>query len=112
MAVEIKKRSLQAFLTGSHAYGYPGPDSDIDLVVLVTKDEFDKLRQNADSMEGVDEQYDENGSCSLRFGNLNLLCFFDERRFLDWKKCTEVLKTQAPVSRSFACRYFEERSIK
>ena len=101
-----------AFLTGSHAYGTPHDDSDVDLVVLVTEEDFEKIRNLAEGPKEMDDQYVKNGSCSLRFGNLNLLCFFSRERYKKWKETTKDLMKRAPVTRRFACDFFSKRGCK
>jgi hypothetical protein len=102
-------KSWKPFLTGSHAYGIPGRDSDIDLVVLVTEAELTKLQVTADPPRGseADEAYMVYTSTwSLRFGRLNLLATTQEYQFDIWRKGTKRLKRQAPVSREFAVEFF------
>lgn len=77
---------IAGFLTGSRVYGKPRDDSDLDLCLLVTKDELDLLRKCADMATGDQEHAEEeneenevrmyppNGRV-LRFGKLNVLCF-------------------------------------
>lgn len=89
---------ITGFLTGSRIYGKPRDDSDIDLCVLVTRDELDLLRKCCDvsgrSQDNIEQQaeddkrrnYPPNGRV-LRFGKLNLLCFVhnnDEDEFFSF----------------------------
>ncbi len=79
-----------AFITGSHAYGHPHEKSDVDLVVLMEADTADTLSALADSDDGYDDV-----SCSLRFGKLNLLCFWDEHAYDAWLKVNKELVEEA-----------------
>lgn len=91
---------MSAFITGSHAYGEPRPDSDIDLVIEASDDLLDELR---------DIVGDEYGSGSLR-----LLCVEEDTgqridlilvrgpAFAAWRAATEELSQSAPVSRDEA----------
>lgn len=107
-----KLTGLMPFVTGSHAYGLPEGDSDIDLVVLVTKRDFLRLLEQADPRKEVDPEYEKFGSVSLRFGKLNIICCYDEKMYRVWRKGTQLLKKQAPVSRAFACKFFDKLRAK
>lgn len=62
-----------SFLTGSYAYGTPKPESDIDLVVLVTATEAAKLAGIQIQEDAVlSDYYGRTKTHSLRFGKLNL----------------------------------------
>lgn len=96
--------NLKPFLTGSHAYGTPTAESDVDLVVLVDNLELRKLielkLENADPKESTSAE----GACtaSLRFGELNLILTHREDIFRAWQCATENLKSKAPVTRETA----------
>ncbi len=93
---------MNSFITGSHAYGTPRPNSDIDLVVLVSKQDSELLwnSKNEDSK-------------SPRFGpKLNLLIFVVEDegavlRFEKWRDVTLELMARAPVTREEAVEAFK-----
>lgn len=112
----------RAFITGSRAYGKPrhsmdmttGEDkSDIDLVVIVSEEDFRALYEQADSNNG--NAYDRDSkmkSGSLRFGNLNLICETRDGKFHDWKRGTKALKQlrdkrKSPVIRQDAKALFK-----
>jgi hypothetical protein len=86
------------FLTGSRAYGTPRPDSDHDLVVLVTQEQVEALAQRADSVKSV----------SLRFGEYNLLCCTTHQH-LAWQRGTAALIARAPVTRDEAVAEFQKQ---
>lgn len=93
---------MLAVLTGSHAYGTPRPDSDVDLVVLVGREGVDKLSELADetgvvSCPGGQEK-------SLRFGKLNL----SPARLESWRKATAELVARKPVTRDEAVRLLDQ----
>jgi len=64
---------LNSFITGSHAYGIPAEDSDVDLVVLLSPEDKQLLR-------------DVNGDGPVRFGNLNLILCDRQDQFDCWVK--------------------------
>ena len=86
-----------SFITGSRAYGTPMADSDIDLVVRVTSEEFTALNQLADS--GLGE--------SLRFGRLNLILCTEDDKYAAWWRGTRDLVAEKPVSREVAIEKFK-----
>lgn len=89
-----------SFVTGSRVYGFPSPDSDYDLVVLV--EDTAKLWEMAGPcVEGESEE-------SCRFGKLNLITFSDPNRFEQWKQVTESLYIRRPVTRDEAVAAFKE----
>lgn len=98
----------RSFVTGSHAYGTPGRESDIDLVVIVTEADLLILMNGADERNEWDAQYQERApqAACLRFGNLNLIACTSEETFEVWRKGTRQLKANAPVLRSVACGLF------
>ena len=87
---------MNAFLTGSHAYGKPNDKSDIDLVILV--DEVTAARL---------ETHNESGHPSvIRFGKLNLIICTTDAQFAAWKTgtrmCEHKARTEGPVDRERA----------
>lgn len=87
-----RKRSLH-WLTGSHAYGTPGADSDIDMVVWAEDEALRKLL--------VGSGY------PVRFGKLNIIICDNEADWNIWVKGTEALKRNAPVDRETAVELFQ-----
>lgn len=94
---------MNAFVTGSHAYGTPRPDSDIDLAVSLTPSELWDLARQADSRSGSCDKVD-----SLMFGRLNLICL-SEPHFAAWKAATEELVARRTVSREEAIEAIERK---
>ena len=95
---------MHSFITGSRAYGTPRPDSDIDLVVLVSPDDLAKLVELSDKQSDFGHPggvHYEDGCC-LRFGPLNLICVTYPLHFETWKKGTEELVYKKPVTREVA----------
>jgi len=86
-------RSKHPFLTGSHAYGTPGADSDIDMVVWAEDEALRKLL--------VGSGY------PVRFGKLNIIICDNEADWNIWVKGTEALKRNAPVDRETAVELFQ-----
>lgn len=111
-------------LTGSRVYGLPRDDSDLDLCLLVTRDELDLLRRCSDccgKTQGTEEQetqtdkernYPPNGRV-LRFGKLNVLCFVhndSEIDFFSFALGTEILcksKAKGTENRALAVDLFQ-----
>lgn len=71
---------MRGFITGSHAYGRPGPDSDVDLVVMVDEEATMKLQELSE------------GQRTVRFGKLNLILCYSETEFSAWRMTTDRLK--------------------
>lgn len=64
---------MKSFITGSHAYGKPTSDSDIDLVIFVDQETKDKLIELSDT-----------GKMPCRFGKLNLIFTTNEEEYGAW----------------------------
>jgi hypothetical protein len=95
---------VKAFITGSHAYGTPREDSDIDLVVFVSPNDLKKLA----GVEGGDSaRYGNLAQAFLRFGNLNLLAVDNDTDYEVWLKGTVDLKARRPVTRDEAVAHFK-----
>ena len=101
---------MKAFLTGSHAYGTPHEDSDVDLVVrcdhatmitlvaLFAPTRLEEQERKKESGDGDTHQF--------RIGKLNLIICTTDARFEAWKKGTATLQVIAPVTREQACKMF------
>lgn len=95
--------TMKAFMTGSHVYGKPTPNSDVDLVIYVDQQTAKRLFSLSD-----EPQSDAEGKYStIMFGRLNLLVCTDETRFASWQKGTEQLCKQQPVTREDAIDVFK-----
>lgn len=98
-----KPPSTNAFITGSHAYGEPHADSDVDLVVRADVDDMSLLRELSGCRQGP-----------IRFGQLNLIVCTNDELFTAWQKGTEQLmaegrETGLPVTRERACEVLKAR---
>lgn len=91
---------MKSFLTGSHVYGSPSADSDIDLVICVSKRDKQLLVKLSD-----------NKSFPLRFGKLNLILARSKSEFESWKEGTKLLIKRKPVTREEAVKQFNELGI-
>jgi hypothetical protein len=80
---------MKAFLTGSHVFGRPGPQSDIDLCILVDPALAAELRDMSESTKTV------------RFGRLNLILCESDVEFTAWKFTTERLRQVATTGAIF-----------
>lgn len=90
---------MNAFITGSQAYGAPDEDSDIDVVLLCDIDTCEMLWSKSEHKEKV------------AFGKINIIPVVNEDEFILWKKGTETLvmkkeETGQPVSRKVAVQLF------
>ena len=99
---------MSAYLTGSHAYGTPRADSDVDLVVHIPLGhEAAVLLKNASHV-----CFDGPSSMSLMFGRLNLIVFREIDEFDKWREVTDALASKAPVTRDEAVAAFDASGIK
>ncbi len=99
-----------AILTGSQVYGTPKPLSDLDMVVLVTKEDLGVLRRLCPDKGGdVVLSGGTGAEASLRFARLNLIVTTDPERFGAWRTATEELKSRKPVTREQAVKAVKER---
>lgn len=99
----------KAFLTGSRAYGFPRPESDVDIVVRMPQEAVDVLLK-AIPAEKV-RKYPDSDSVSLWFDNLNLICITSDKAFETWVEGTACLLSRAPVTRDAAIEEFNKRGI-
>jgi predicted nucleotidyltransferase len=88
----------KAFITGSHAYGVPTPESDVDVVVFMS--EFDVVLLGELLMP--DSDYGGMVNISVKCGPLNLIACSDADLFETWRRGTEELKSRGPVTRDEA----------
>lgn len=99
---------MNAFLTGSRAYGTPRTDSDTDIVMLMSEEDLQGLYQIHGPGDDVDEDPSfstNNGkptNYSFKIGRANLICMTDPEDFQAWKSATEVLIRNKPVTRDLA----------
>jgi hypothetical protein len=101
---------MNAFLTGSRAYGTPHEKSDIDLVVMMDESELDRLLNvacDSSNSEAI-EQYNSETAC-LRFGNLNLLIVTRREDYDAWWEGTTELTARSPVTRDEAVAVFQAK---
>lgn len=96
----------EAFVTGSHAYGAPHAESDVDLVVRATQATANKLLV---SLFAADEGKDYGeGSLCFRAGSLNVIVCLTDERFASWLEGTKALMSLGrPVSRDEAVDHFK-----
>jgi hypothetical protein len=86
---------MNAFITGSRAYGLPREDSDIDLVLCVSRRDINILWGLSESTLGEGEFFVKKGG--VRYGNLNLILFDKDdteavKRYEAWKEATKKLE--------------------
>ena len=108
---------MKAFLTGSRVYGVPQANSDIDLVVFLSRDDLAVLRQfdegpdprhTTNTGSEPDKPFEDGVGAPLRFGKLNLQCITDPKAYAVWWRGTQELKRLAPVTREKAVAHFKK----
>lgn len=92
---------MTAFVTGSHAYGTPREDSDLDLVVLVSPADLAILNAvlGTPPPEGVSKT---EVSTSFKIGSVDLITFVDAPAFEAWRGANQALIARKPVTRETA----------
>jgi hypothetical protein len=103
-SMKVKKLHRPALVTGSHVYGKPTEDSDVDLVVVADFDDTLGLRI---LWEGQNQGEETSAVGSMRFGNLNLI-LVEPDEYDRWVKARERCLAEAPVTRSRAVEIHEE----
>lgn len=80
-----------AFITGSHRYGKPTEESDLDLVILLDRDcgSWDEKRLR---------ELSEGAAPQIRFGRLNLILCRTETEYAYWKAGTEIMARESRVN--------------
>ncbi len=89
---------MQAFLTGSHAYGTPREDSDIDLVIRCDEETAKFLSAQRDPMA--------DGSPAIKFGKMNFIPCTTDEQYNAWRAGTTALQYRKPVAREKDCEMF------
>lgn len=104
--LENGRYNMNAFITGSRAYGNARPDSDIDLVIRVDEQTARTLRELADPDSLVNDLAN-----SVRFGRINLLLCTTDDEWHVWRNGTTDLINRAningPVGRMEAIFLFQ-----
>ena len=90
---------MKPFITGSHAYGTPTAESDIDLVLPpMGQTELFKFVLLSDNSE-----------FPIRYGKLNIIVPESKKHFYLWLNCTQELVKKKPVTREYAIEYIQQR---
>lgn len=98
---------LRPFITGSYAYGTPTKESDVDLVILLDPYTAGALASIISFSEKDDNYGHSIGTrYNLTFGKLNLIVCTHPLDFFVWKRCTEQLIKEKPVTRDRAVEVF------
>lgn len=91
---------MKAFLIGSHVYGEPRPDSDIDLVIRIDPKEAFKLGDLGGWSGGP--------LTPIRFGKLNIIYAISDEQYECWVKgLADILALGRKVTREEAKEIFE-----
>lgn len=89
---------MNAFLTGSYAYGTPNKSSDLDLVLRTDDLRLVELLKKFSAMEGI-----------IRYGKLNIIVCTDDKEYLAWRCGTEsALSLNSPMNKEAARREFNK----
>lgn len=94
---------MKAFITGSRVYGTPTRYSDTDLVVRLNEWDAQQLIKGI----GADEAYGE-GTAHVRLGDVDLLLCTTDAAYEVWRRGTEQLCAERPVTRERAVAVFEQ----
>lgn len=78
---------MQAFITGSRAYGKPKADSDVDLVIRCSEETAKWLRLWCD-----DGTTKENSGFPCMFGRLNLIICTTDEQYAVWRLGTTSIQ--------------------
>ena len=84
---------MQAFITGSQAYGIPHKNSDVDLVIYCDIDTAEILMENKDASHSQDNPV-------VRYGNLNLIICTNKAEYSAWLSGTLQLCNRRPSANS------------
>jgi len=91
---------LKSFITGSHIYGKPTSDSDIDLVIFVNQETKDKLIELSDT-----------GKMPCRFGKLNLIFATNEEEYGAWLLGKILCKEEFELNKKDAFQLHEKARL-
>lgn len=93
-----------SFLTGSRAYGTPSSDSDYDIVLLLSEEDFAIAR----AYPGA--QYTDT-TIRMTTGKVDLIIFRDPELYTKWEEVTGELTARAPVCQSDAIQAFKDAGL-
>ena len=95
---------MNAFMTGSHIYGTPTEDSDVDLVILMLPgDGLDFANLFQAEIERGKNNYP---GAQFTQGKLNIILCTDIEQFEIWEQGTRELQGRRPVAREEAKEHF------
>ena len=99
---------MKSFLTGSHAYGTPNKNSDIDLVICMSKKEGLKLGELTQPDKGEQMRYGSSDLLTMRFGDLNLIVCLSDEVYAAWKVGTHEAKRKKPLDKTKSKNLFAQ----
>ena len=82
---------MKAFITGSHEYGKPKSDSDVDLVIFVNHLTKERLIELSDT-----------GKMPCKFGKLNLIFATTEEEYGAWLLGKNLCYVRKPLTKEQA----------
>lgn len=92
--------NMKAFLTGSQIYGIPKPESDIDLVILTTKEVKKELIKQSD-----------NKALPCQFGKLNIIITTNIIQYILWYLSKLRCMQDKPITRDKAIEIHKKTLI-
>lgn len=109
----MESKERLPFVTGSQAYGYVHPDSDVDVVVLMEEDEdrqrlFDYVDRSKNVRTGV---YNWRCGYSVRLHDVNFLVCETTEEYDCWREGTEQCVSEAPIQRRRAVQVFDDHRM-
>lgn len=104
---------MNAFITGSHAYGKPNKESDIDLVIRADYDVKRLLTKAGGVTVPGKKDVRGNDYVTIRFGPLNIVVCETDNSYAIWKIGTEALRerkeeTGKSITKEEALKQFNE----
>ncbi len=101
--VEERIPGLEFIITGTHAYGPVGPNSDLDIVIMLKDAERIVLFLAGRGIEyyrtEAQDDYGDAGGFYFDFGGIeiNIIIAVDRLAFEEWKRLTERMKKRPPI---------------
>lgn len=101
--MKLEDFNTRAFFGGSRVYSIPREDSDLDLVMKVSKEMLPVLALMADDVHKWSET-----NTSYRFGNLNIIAVTTLKEYFQWAAGRKECFDNRPVTKDEASRIHEK----
>ncbi len=103
----------ECVLTGNRAYGFPTAQSDYDVIVRCDKSDATMFGFTGKDVDGIEYEIDEN-SWPCKFGEMNFILCFTDKRFDSWKNgtadCLKIKPVTRDVAKSIISSYFKKET--